>query len=183
MKPRSIVLPALLLICFLVAGCSKDKGTDPEETVVDIIDLLPTSGEISGWTSQGEPEEWVGESLYQPINGEAEIHFRHGFQEAAFQDYQGSGSWANARIAVRIFDQGNAEQAAALYDDPGSGSGTPWTGGEAPGADARTEQYALSCTAEFHEAEYFVHVDINSGDDQALEVVKLFARNVSLKIP
>jgi len=182
MQNLSKVLIGLLVIALFLTGCKKDKSTGPEETILDPVDLLPTSEEISGWTPQGEPEEWVGEALYQPINGEAEIYMRHGFQEAAFQDYQGSGSWATAVIAVRIFDQGAAGQASDLYDDPASGTGTPWTGSDAAGTEARTEQYALSCTVEFHQEEYFVHVDINSGDDQALEVVKLFARNISQKI-
>jgi len=183
MQSLTKALAWLLVISLLLAGCTKDKGTDSEEIILDPVDLLPSAEEISGWTPQGVAEEWVGEALYQPINGEAEIYLRHGFQEAAFQDYQGSGSWANAVLSVRIFDQGNAEQAADLYDDPGSGTGTPWTGSEAAGSQARTEQYALSCIVEFHEAEYFVHVDISSGDDQALEVIKLFARNISQKIP
>ena len=183
MQSLTKVLAWLLVLSLFLAGCSKDKGTDPEETILDPVDLLPTSGEISGWTPQGEAEEWVGEALYQPINGEAETYLRHGFQEAAFLDYQGSGSWANTVLSVRIFDQGSAEQAANLYDDPASGTGTPWTGSEVAGTEARTEQYALSCIVEFHEAEYFVHVDISSGDDQALDVVKLFARNISQKIP
>jgi len=183
MQTVSKFLSCFLVIVLFLAGCSKDKGTGPEETILDPVDLLPTSGEISGWTPQGAAEEWVGEALYQPIDGDAETYLRHGFEEAAFLDYQGSGSWANTVLSVRIFDQGSAEQAADLYDDPTSGTGTPWTGSEAAGTEARTEQYALSCSVEFHEAEYFVHVDIGSGDDQALEVVKLFARNISQKIP
>ena len=183
MRTEFKILVWLLVIFCALAGCSKDKGTDPEETILDPVDLLPTSEEISGWTPQGDAEEWVGEALYQPINGEAEIYLRHGFQEAAFLDYQGSGSWASTVLSVRIFDQGSADGAADLYDDPASGTGTPWTGSDAAGTRARTEQYALSCSVEFYEAEYFVHVDIRSGDDQALEVIKLFARNISGKIP
>ncbi len=183
LRPKSIVLPTLLLIVLLLGSCSKDKGSNPDQTILDPVDLLPASGEISGWTPQGDPEEWVGEALYQPIDGEAEIHLRHGFQEAAFQDYQGSGSWATAVLTVRIFDQDTEDQARDLYEDPGSGTGTPWTGSQAAGTQARTEQYALSCSVEFHEAEYFIHIDIGSGEDQALDVVKLFARNISQKIP
>jgi hypothetical protein len=175
----------IVLIVFLGAaavGCSKKKSSNPEQTVLDPIDLLPKAGEISGWSPQGDAEEWVGDALYQPINGEAEIYMRYGFQEAAFQDYQGSGSWANTVLSVRVFEQESAAQAKALYEDPGSGTGAPWTGGDAAGDQARTEQFALSCTVEFYEQQYFVHINIASGDDQALDMVKLFARNVSEKI-
>ena len=179
-------LVSVLFCCLLLTlnwvGCSEDKGSNSQKKILDPVDLLPEAGEISGWTPQGEPQEWVGEALYQPINGAAEIYLLYGFQEAAFQDYQGSGSWSAVNLSVRIFRQESAAQAKALYQDPGSGTGTPWTGSDAVGAEARTEQYPLSCSLEFYQDEFFVHIDIVSGDDQALDVIKLFARNIWGKI-
>jgi len=183
MKIKRFLPIAVLLLMVLNIGCSKKKGTDSEQQVLDPVDLLPRAGEISGWTPQGEAEEWIGDALYQPINGEAEIYMRYGFQEAAFQDYQGSGSWASTGLSVRVFEQESSAQAKALYEDPISGTGAQWTGSDAAGSEARTEQFSLSCSVEFYESKYFVHIDIASGEDQALDVVKLFARNVSQKIP
>jgi hypothetical protein len=183
MKYKAVFLFVAIFLTMISLSCSKDKGSNPEDNVLDPVDLLPKAGEISGWTPQGEAEEWIGEALYQPINGEAEIYIRYGFQEAAFQDYQGSGSWSNTMLSVRVFQQESAAQAQALYEDPGSGTGTPWTGSDAAGTQARTEQLPLSSTVDFYESKFFVTVDIASGQDQALDVAKLFARNVSGKIP
>jgi hypothetical protein len=183
MKFRLIFPLSLVLLALIMAGCSKKKSADPGEKVLNPVDVLPRADEISGWTPQGDPEEWVGQALYQPINGEAEIYIRYGFEEAAFQDYQGSGSWSNTMLSVRVFQQESANQAQALYEDPGSGTGTPWTGSDAAGTQARTEQFSLSCSVEFHEDKFFVTIDIASGEDQALDVAKLFARNISGKIP
>ncbi len=187
MKIRRTTTMASLLFCCLLPtlnwiGCSDDRGSNSQKKVLDPLDLLPEAGEISGWTPQGDPQEWIGEALYQPINGAAEIYLRYGFQEAAFQDYQGSGSWSVINLSVQVFRQESAAQAKALYQDPGSGTGTPWTDSEAAGAEARTEQYPLSCSLDFYQNEFFVHIDIASGDDQALDVIKLFARNIVDKI-
>ena len=181
MLSKFVVFFVIILMVALPVSCSKDKGTNPEDK--DPVDLLPKAGDISGWTPQGAPEEWVGDDLYQPINGAAEIYIRYGFEEAAFQDYQGSGSWSSTTVSVQVFKQESADQAQALYEDPGSGTGTPWTGSDAAGTQARTEQFSLSCTVEFYESKFFVHIDIASGEDQALEVAKLFARSVSDKVP
>jgi len=183
MRYKMVFLLAALFLAMIVLNCSKDKSSNPQDQILDPVDLLPKAGEISGWTPQGEAQEWIGEALYQPINGEAEIYIRYGFQEAAFQDYQGSGSWANTTLSVRVFQQESAAQAKALYEDPGSGTGMPWTGSDAAGTQARTEQFPRSCSVDFYEREFFVTVDIGSGEDQALDVAKLFARNVSQKIP
>jgi len=181
MLSKFVVFFVIILMLALPVSCSKDKGINSEDK--DPMDLLPKAGDISGWTPQGAPEEWVGDDLYQPIDGAAEIYIRYGFEEAAFQDYQGSGSWSSTNVSVQVFQQESAAQAQALYEDPGSGTGTPWTGSDAAGIHARSEQFSLSCTVEFYESKFFVHIDIASGEDQALEVAKLFARSVSDKIP
>lgn len=183
MKLMMILLVSATFLAIVSVDCSKNQSTNSEEKILDPVDLLPKAGEISGWAPQGDPEQWVGEALYQPIDGEAEIYIRYGFQEAAFQDYQGSGSWSNTGLSVQIFQQESADQAKALYEDPGSGTGTQWTGSDAAGTQARTEQFPTSCTVEFYEKEYFVHIDIASGEDQALDVAKLFASHVSDRIP
>jgi hypothetical protein len=181
MLSKFIAFFVIILMLAIPASCSKDKAINSED--VDPVDLLPKAGDISGWTPQGDPDVWVGDDLYQPINGAAEIYIRYGFEEAAFQEYLGTGSWSSTNLSVQVFQQESVAQAQDLYEDPGSGTGTPWTGSDAAGTQARTEQFSLSCTVEFYESKFFVHIDIASGEDQALDVAKLFARSVSNKIP
>ena len=181
---KEILAVALALSLFFLPSCKKDS-TDPGETPLSPVDLLPVDNEISGWTRDGAPETAEDpQGLWDMIDGEGQVYLDHGFVECARQVYDGivQGSGAEIRY-LYVFDQGSATNAKAVYDDDRSGTGTPWTDQPA-GTEARIDDTALfAYSIHFWEDKYFVRLTIDQKNDDALDVLKLFARNISSKIP
>jgi hypothetical protein len=180
---KAILVVSICLSLILLPSCSKDE-TGPEDTPLSPVDLLPVDNEISGWTRDGAPQTAEdSQGLWDMINGEGQVFLDNGFVECARQVYDGNvgGSAAEIRY-LYVFDLGNAANAKAAYDDDRSGTGTAWTDNPA-GTEARIDDTALfAYTIHFWEDKYFVKLTIDKKNDDALDVLKLFARNVSTKI-
>ncbi|TKJ31671.1 hypothetical protein CEE39_07005 [bacterium (candidate division B38) B3_B38] len=73
--------------------------------------LLPGADEVRPWQPRGETESYVGEELYNLINGGAEIFLEYGFTEAVAQEY----SREDSSFRLTIYRMGNAEAAFGIY--------------------------------------------------------------------
>lgn len=180
------MLRRILLLCFVLPifllSCAK-KTTNGEVEPLTPVDLLPVDNEISGWTRDGVPETAEdSQGLWDMINGAGEVHLDYGFVECAYQVYDGEVLGNATEIELYVFDQGSPENAELVYDDDRSGMGTPWTDDPA-GTEARIDDSGLwAYVIEFWEERFFVELTIHEKSDEALEILKLFARNVSSKI-
>lgn len=77
----------------------------------DILGLFPE--EVSGnWKKDGESFLYVGDNLFEYINGGAEIYHEYGFERAAVQEYIGPRSLS---VSVEIFEMKNAPAAFGIY--------------------------------------------------------------------
>ena len=171
----------ILLISLSLVFCTKESTTGPE--AVSVEDLLPKGNEISGWTRTGN--SWIARSsgeLNTYINGEEPLYTRHGFVEAAMQEYQGNILGNTETITLRIFDQGTAENAQSVFDELVLQMSSPidWTAES--GKWAKIERFPLSQKLIFWKEKYFVSLTITSGLDEALNVLKTFGNNVYVKI-
>jgi hypothetical protein len=177
---RKIVLFFIIIVCAI--ACSKKETTSPE--VVTITDLLPRDNEISGWTRTGN-SWWATSSsgLNQFINGEEPDYTRHGFVEGAMQAYEGSVLGTPATVEVRVFDQQSGDNASALFDELAVRLVNPIDWSSGAGEDAKIERFPLSQRIIFWNSKYFVSMTIDSGLDEALDVLRTFANNVDTKIP
>lgn len=174
-----------LILCFICAlsGCG-ENDSDEIKSLLSPIDLIPRDDEISGWARLGTYDEANDyDSLYAIIDGGAQIFIDNGFVSAVFQQYNcvSTGSECpTALVSLRIYDQGNEENAQKVYDRVATGIGTPWNGA---GAEARIDESAIaSYTIEFWLKNFYVQVIIDEKSDEALNIAKLFASHVSEKI-
>lgn len=179
MKTRVYVL-LLLLVITLPVSCS--KSTSEPETL-SIEDLLVRNNELAGWT-YGD-RRWVARNateLFAEINGAGDVNIRNGFQEGASQNYEGVINNAPVTLTLTIFDQTNNANAGTVYEDPDTGMGgaVPWADGAGEEAHYLSAQHATTLT--FYRAKYYVLLNIGSGLDEALNVLKQFALNVDGKI-
>jgi len=178
MKTRVCIL--LILALILSISCSKSTS-EPE--ALSIEDLLVKNNELAGWTYGGE--RWVARNsteLFAEINGAGDVNIRNGFQEGASQDYEGTINAATVMLKLTIFDQTTNANARTVYEDPDTGMGgaVPWVDGA--GEEARYLSTSLSTTLTFYRDKYYVLLNIGSGLDEALNVLKQFALNVDGKI-
>ena len=179
-----IILCCLISIVVAVAitGCSEDSEDD-STPILSPVDLLVDDDDISGWRSIGSYDEANDfDGLYDLIDGGAEQYIDEGFVSAAFQIYESCvGEVCRlAKVTLRIYDQGESENARAVYEKVSTGIGIPWGGA---GTEARIDESGLaSYTVEFWEQNFFVQVVIDDKSDDALNIVKLFASQVSSEI-
>jgi hypothetical protein len=171
-----------MAVLVMVSGCAEESD-DNGAVMLAPADLLPGDDDISGWGGIGAYEEANDyDGLYDIINGGAEVYIDEGFVSAAFQIYENCiGEVCSvALVHLRIYDQGNSENARAVYDKVSTGIGIPWDGA---GVEARVDESALAAyVVEFWEENFFVQVVIEEKTDESLNIAKLFASHVSSEI-
>ena len=169
-----------VFIIFTIYSCS-DTKTGDVNGILSPIALLPVDNEISGWNTLGtyvEAEDY--QSLYDIIDGGAQVFIDNGFISGAFQTYMGSTGGGGSDVTIRIYDQGSESNARTLYDKVATGIDVPWNGA---GTEARIDESALaSYTIEFSQSNFFVQVIIEQKTDESLNIAKLFATHISQKI-
>jgi hypothetical protein len=174
-------LISAIFVCTLVFQCSKENSTTPNAMTPE--DLLIKAGEISGW--QKGNNHWIANSsgdLNTYIDGAEPVYTRHGFVEAAAQEYEGTVLDETPVVELRIFDQGKSDNAKALYEEMALLLSNPIDLENGIGEEGKIERFAISQRIIFYEKKYFISLTIDSGLDESLNVLKTFARNVSSKI-
>ena len=97
----------ILLICF-VSGVSGISAAHRSEVL--LRDLLPV---VEGMKESASPQIYFPETLFEYINGAAEIYLSYDFKELIVAEYQKSGS--SDSIAVEIYDMGNHKNSFGIY--------------------------------------------------------------------
>jgi hypothetical protein len=164
----------------LFLACANEEGP----TVIDVVDLIPSNNDISGWVRDGNMDIAENETqLYALINGEGVVYVDHGFVKSAFQNFRGEVTGNLRNIRLRVFDLGDTTNARAVYHDSRIETGleTPWTEDGHAGTEARYDNSSLfDYRIDFWENRYYVEIVIyEEQTPQGLNVVKLFAWNVS----
>lgn len=176
-----------VLVVFVVAfsSCKKEAGAGPDGgSAKTIADFTVRNGEIAGWSYGGS--SWTANNISELttyIDGLADIYRRHGFVEAAHQEYQGTVSSTQAQLKLTVFNQATPGNAAATYADPdlGFAGALDWTGGAGEAAHY-VRNGGLSQVLSFHRGSYFVYLEMSIDTEESLNVMKQFALNVDGKI-
>lgn len=140
-RTMSIVIVATLMI--VGVGCG--DGPEPSEQPPD---MRSAAMAIDGWTQEYEPELYVGDSLFELINGGAEVYHRFGFVQALATQYADA---EGRSISLEIFEMGDEAGARNIYADKTGGSGEELEiGDEAAGEDYylnfRSGRYLVTIT-------------------------------------
>jgi hypothetical protein len=139
-------------------------GTGPEQPTPEINAATVA---LDGWQRDGEAETYVGDSLFELINGGAEVYHRYGFVQARaaqFTDAEGRS------IALEIFEMDDLEGARGIFDDKTGGSGRPIDIGD----EAAAEDYYLN----FRSGPYLVTVTGFDSDEPTTDGILRLAREV-----
>lgn len=145
---------------------------------VEPLSLLPADEACPGWTRDGEPlTAHTQEELSAIINGQAFLYVSYGFVAAAFQNYAAQIAGEPTAATVAVFNQGTPANAQALYQDPGSGEGSPVA--DWPGTGAARVQVAFgSVTFQFYEACFFANLVLMPGDEATVAEIRCLAEEV-----
>lgn len=104
MKKTILVLLAILFALTLLQ-CSK------EEEKTGIAKLLPDKIELRDWRPADTVQVYVGQDLYELIDGGAEIYHEYGFNQVAAREYTNG----DKSIMAEVFEMADPRSAFGIY--------------------------------------------------------------------
>jgi hypothetical protein len=165
MLKRGFTAVAAVAAIMALAQCG--GSSEPEEDA----GLAAAAVEIDGWQMDFEPELYVGDALYQLIDGGAEVYHQFGFVQALATQY----SDADGRsISLEVFEMGDVDGARNIYADKTGGTGEPLDIGD----EAAGEDYYLN----FRSGRYLVTITGFDSDGETRAGIMALARAVANKL-
>ncbi len=158
------------LIAVLAAG-SASFAAEKSRQPMEIEKLLPASGEIRGWMTDGESGLYDSEDLWEYIDGAAEHFLAYGFKKALVQYYTGPGG---IELKVEIYEHENSLMAFGIYSQHRS-----------PGAailDFGNEAFGDDLSLNFWQGDFFVRIYGYEEGGETGKALKEFAAAISGKI-
>ena len=112
---RKLIILSVLILMFTWSDVSSGSTA---------IESLLTKDILDGWTLIDGPHLYTKKTLFEHIDGQAELFFKYGFQRSVFAIYQNKKHQGN-QIELDIYDMGNVLQAFGIFsrfrneDQPG----------------------------------------------------------------
>jgi hypothetical protein len=156
----------LLILSFLVLmfGC---MGMPSEAMTLE--SLLPKEDIPDGWALVDGPHPYTTKTLFERVNGQAELFFKYGFQRSVSAIYEDKKKEGN-QIELDIYDMGNVLQAFGIF--------SRFRNEDQPG-DIGLDSYLDDQSAFFYKGKYFVMLYTTETNPSILKVV---AKRISSKI-
>jgi hypothetical protein len=185
LSPVTYVILSVFLLVFLTSCDKSDSVTDPD--IITIADLMPRDNEISGWARIGGMDgQWKATNateLMDQINGGFELYTNNGFVEATMQSFSGTvNTQSGIVIEIQIYDQGNADNAVLVFDDPNNVFANAFKPMNPPSEKAETRKDLFSWTMKFSKSRYYVLISILTAEEKGQDVLEIFANNLAGKI-
>jgi hypothetical protein len=136
---------------------------------VSIESLLPKKLP-DGWRQIGSPQVYTRKTLFNRINGQAELFFKYGFQKSVFSIYQNKKN-SKDQVELDLYDMGNTLQGFGIFSRFRS---------EDRSAGVGLESYLEDTSLLFYKGRYFVMLYATEADSSVL--VRL-AKAISSEIP
>lgn len=139
----------------LLAAAALAAGALASPAGADLVDMLPQSAALADWRLRDDPRTYDRGTLYEYIDGNADLFLSYGFVQVAVGDYaprDGSEGW----IIVDVYDMGAPLHAFGVYRAE-----------RAEGVDAvgvGTEGYASDGMLAFWKGQYYVKVLMIDGE-------------------
>jgi len=131
--------------------------------------LFPKKDLPEGWTLAEGPQTYTKKTLFERINGEAELFFKYGFQKSVFAIYQNKKNREN-QVELDIYDMGNVLQAFGVF--------SRFRNEDRPGGFG-LDSFLDDHSALFYEGKYFVMLYAPEANQ---EILRQFSKLISLKI-
>jgi hypothetical protein len=104
LKSKNTFRLLLFLFCFFGGILGEGVATGDEKTV-----LFP---EMGGWQQDGKPHVFSPQTLYEYINGAADLYLTYEFHDLNVAEYKGG---EGAEVSVEVYRHGDSTQAFGIY--------------------------------------------------------------------
>lgn len=134
------------------------------------IDSLVPKGDLpKGWALIHGPQTYNKKTLFEHINGQAELYLKYGFRQSVFAIYRDKKKAEN-QIEVDIYDMGNVVQAFGVF--------SRFRNEDRPGGFG-LDSYLDDHSALFYKGRYFV---LFYATESNPDILKLFGKLLSSRI-
>ncbi len=158
-----------IIILFAVLAAVIQPG-DAQIALKDLSQYLPDTSQIKDWEPLHPPQTFVGDDLYDLINGGASIYYEYGFKQVITLQYVNPDS---QYMTLELYEMKNSAVAFGIYTYKAGTSGTRLD----IGADALLEDYYMN----FWKGR-FLGTITGSGIGFENDALLMLAREVATKI-
>jgi len=164
---RFTAVPVVCTVCFVlcISSCTPPKDMSSDQG------MLPLPGFAEGWRNDGKVDSYTRDTLFEFINGEAELYMPYGFTVATVTTYRNGDN----TIEAAVYEMGSLLDAFGVYSN--------YRYPEEPvtdfGADGFYDDYQLM----FYQDKYFVRLNAHGDDETQKERLLACGRAIARRLP
>ena len=162
----------------LANSCSAKRGNDPMRVMALVVGILLTCvpgsiaqglqfPEIAGWKNSVAIQTFIPKTLYEYINGAADLYLAADFEELQVAEYENE---KKASVTVEVYRHRTPEDAFGIYSQKRLPDGNFLN----IGAEGYIDQHILN----FVTGRYYVKINSFNTGDEDREILLLFARKI-----
>ena len=166
---RSAIRIALVL-CLSLIAVTPSSGADSSA----FLSLLPAGGCAEGWVMDEKPALFTQETLFDHINGEAELYLPYGFDSLATARYVKKAA-SSLEIVADVYRMGSLLDAFGIWSN--------YRKADTPGCALGADCVLSSSQMMFYQDRYFVRLQATGTPAPAQDVFLACGRALSQKLP
>lgn len=161
---RRLKSPATIVFLLLLTWSSLSEGA------TSLQSFVPQRNLPNGWGLVDGPQVYTKKTLFERINGQAELFFKYGFQKSVFAVYQNQKDKEN-QVELDIYDMGSVLHAFGIF--------SRFRNGDRPGR-VGLDSYFEDQSGFFYKGKYFVML---FGTESNPDLLRDWSLLISKKIP
>jgi hypothetical protein len=161
-----LVLSVILIILPAAASAGAENSA--------MLTIFPAGGFAEGWVMEGRPALFTEETLFDHIDGEAELYFPYGFDLLAAARYVNKATWGS-EIAVDVYRMGSLLDAFGIWSN--------YRKADIPGCALGDDCVLSSSQILFYQDRYFVRLQATGTPTPGKDVFLACGQALSRKLP
>jgi hypothetical protein len=168
---RSVVIASAILCVFVLTMSTPVPVFAAEDS---IINILPTPGFAPDWVMKERVTLYNSDTLFDHIDGEAELYFPYGFDMLATATYLNKKD-PEVWVVVDVYRMDSLLNAFGIYSN--------YRKADAAGVVIGTEGFVSSSQLMFYQDRYFVSIQVTGATSLEQELFLACGRIVSRNLP
>jgi hypothetical protein len=168
---RSAVIASAILCVFVLTMSAPAPVFAAEDSITNI---LPTPGFTPDWVMKERVTLYNSDTLFDHINGEAELYFPYGFDMLATATYLNKKN-PDVWVVVDVYRMGSLLDAFGIYSN--------YRKADAADAVIGAEGFASSSQLMFYQDRYFVRIQVTGATSLEQDLLVACGRTVSRNLP
>ena len=159
-----------LVLCFSLIAVTPSPAADSSS----LLSILPAGGCAAGWVMDDKPALFTEETLFDHINGEAELYFPYGFDALATARYVKKDA-PGSELMVDVYRMGSLLDAFGIWSN--------YRKADAPGCAVGADCVLSSSQMLFYQDRYFVRLQATGTPTPGQDVFLACGRALSRNLP